>query len=185
MNKMENVVGLERDQIRFADHTSAWHDLFIAEAEQIRLSLGELLVEIEHFGSTAIPGIKAKPILDILAAVERIENGPACIPPLESIGYTYRPNAGIPGDLTFTKGGDRVTHILHVVQIDSLNWRGNLKFRDALRASPTLAREYEQLKLELAGEFQDRAQYTAGKTDFVWRVISPIDLDADEARHKD
>lgn len=179
MNQEKNLLGLERDQIRFVDYTTSWHDLFNLEAEQIRMALGDLLNEIEHFGSTAIPGIKAKPILDILAAIQNIEEGPICVPRLERIGYSYGRNAGIPGDYTFTKGGGSVTHILHVVEIGSLNWRGNLKFRDTLRASPQLAIEYEQLKLRLADSFIDSENFTSGKTGFIRRVISPIDVDAD------
>ena len=140
----------------------------------LKKALGPLAVGIEHFGSTAVPGLRAKPILDILVGIPLFEEGQRCIPLLEAIGYDYAPQAGIPGDYTFGRGIRR-THLVHVVQIDGPNWILNLRFRDALRRDPSLAQEYEALKSALARDFgHDRAAYTRGKSDFVRAVMEAV-----------
>lgn len=171
-----DLLGLEASAVRLRGSSARWRELYEEEATRIRAVLGNLIVDIQHFGSTSIPGVKAKPIIDILVGVARLADGEQCIPLLESIGYEYVPETGIPGDFTFGKRARR-THLVHVVEFGSINWRGNLKFRDALRADPALAVIYERLKLSLSEQFQDRASYTAGKSEFILEVVSPIDQD--------
>ncbi len=166
------VLGLEHQAVRFHDPTPVWAELYRQEEGRIRAALGVLLVDIQHYGSTAVPGIKAKPILDIMVGIGRFEDGPQCIAPLEALGYEYAPQAGIPGDYTFGKGECR-THLVHVVEYGGTNWRECLHFRDALRRDPALAREYEELKVALGQQYgHSRAEYTEGKTAFIQRVKS-------------
>jgi GrpB-like predicted nucleotidyltransferase (UPF0157 family) len=166
------VLGLEHDQVRLHPYTPLWAQLYRQEEEQINTAIGHLIVDIQHVGSTAVPGIEAKPILDIMAGVKRLEDARFYQAPLAAIGYEHRAHAGIPNDHVFGKGVMR-THILHIVEYGSREWTRNLYFRDALRSDPDLAREYEALKIELARKFSNnRAEYTAAKSAFIRKVIA-------------
>ncbi len=100
---------------------------------------------IEHYGSTAVPGLAAKPILDILVGLERLEDWQLCHDPLLGLGYDYAAHAGVPGHHIFGRGRDRTerTHLVHLVQFQGESWVSNLAFRDALRADPALRQRYE------------------------------------------
>ena len=146
-------------------------ELFAEEAVLLRRVVGDYVVAIEHIGSTAICGILAKPIIDIAVGVEKLTDGEKCVVPLENIGYEYRGEHGIARRFYFVKGEPR-THHLHLVEKDSDFWRSHLLFRDYLRAHPAVAKEYENLKLELARKYaNDRDAYLYGKTDFIENVL--------------
>jgi GrpB-like predicted nucleotidyltransferase (UPF0157 family) len=130
---------------------------------------------IHHIGSTAIPGIAAKPIIDMIAGVRDLEEARAAFEPLREHAYVFAPHR--PGEAHhFSKPSLRlseVTHGLHLTRPGSDLWRERLAFRDALRRDPALAAEYEELKLRLAGEHgDDAAAYTQGKRVFVARVLA-------------
>ena len=175
MNQDENtrgVLGVEQGQVRLHPYTPLWAKLYQQEKEQIKTAIGHLIVDIQHIGSTAIPGIKAKPVLDMMAGVKRLEDALLCQAPLAAIGYEYIADAGIPNDYVFGTGVVQ-THLLHVVEYGSREWTSNLYFRDALRSDPNLAREYEALKVELSRKFSNsRAEYTAAKSAFISKVIA-------------
>lgn len=119
--------------------------------------------------SAALPS--AKPIIDIAVAVRQIADAESCVIPLESIGYEYRGEQGIPGRHFFAKGEPR-THHLHLVEADSVFWRSHLLFRDYLRQHADVAAEYETLKRRLAIEYKDnREAYTEGKAAFIENVL--------------
>jgi tRNA threonylcarbamoyladenosine biosynthesis protein TsaE len=132
---------------RLAEHDPAWSERFEAEAEALRRALGSVAVQIEHVGSTSIPGIAAKPTIDIAVGVTTLELPPDAVAGLERLGYAfaedelrsweqrYRRGAGVPWET-----------IVHVVDWGGAHWDAFLRFRDALRASPELALEYEHLK---------------------------------------
>ena len=171
-DEYSGVLGLEHQAVRFHDPTPLWAQLYQQEERRILAALGLLVIDIQHYGSTAIPGIKAKPILDIMVGLKRFEDGPQCIALLESLGYDYAPQAGIPGDYTFGKG-ERRTHLVHVVEYGGENWAQSLRFRDVLKSDPALAREYEELKIRLGQQYgHSRAEYTDGKTAFIQKVLS-------------
>ena len=126
---------------------------------------------MEHYGSTSVPGIKAKPIIDILAGIGRLEDGPSLIGPLAALGYDYVGDKVVPGHHIYGKGVER-THLLHVVEYGSTIWTEALRFRDALRDDPALAREYEALKIALSEKYGERrADYTAAKASFIQSVL--------------
>jgi GrpB-like predicted nucleotidyltransferase (UPF0157 family) len=128
---------------------------------------------VHHIGSTAIPGIAAKPIIDIMAGVRGLEEARAAFEPLRGQSYLAAPHR--PGIAHhFVKPSLlRPTHGLHLTQPGSDLWRERLAFRDALRGDPALAGEYEALKLRLAAEHrQDAAAYTRDKRAFVARVLA-------------
>lgn len=166
----EPVLGLERGVVRLEPHDPRWEDLYRQEEVRLREALEGVLLGIEHYGSTAVPGIRAKPILDILVGVRQLGDVFQRLSELEALGYEYAPWAGVPGHHVFGKGEAR-THLLHVVEYGGRNWTENLYFRDQLRSAPELAAEYDALKLRLARANPDhRAAYTDGKAAFIKRV---------------
>jgi GrpB-like predicted nucleotidyltransferase (UPF0157 family) len=167
-----SVLGLERNVVRLHDYTPLWVELYREEEERIRAAIGHLIIDLQHIGSTAIPGIKAKPILDMMAGVARLDEALLCRAPLEALGYDYAAHAGVSNDYVFGKGAAR-THLLHVVEYGSAEWTNHLRFRDRLRNDRELAQEYERLKGELSRKFsENRAEYTSAKSEFIRKVVA-------------
>jgi len=162
------------EDVALVPHDSAWAEAFLLEQQRLlRFAPGQF-VDIQHFGSTAIPGIPAKPIIDILAGVASMEVADALTTPLLQFGYTTSVefNATLVGRRWFMRHAfGRRTHHLHVVVFGSAEWRRRLKFRDALRSSAELAHEYAALKVRLAAmHTADREAYTNAKAEFVLSV---------------
>lgn len=156
------------------EYDRLWPEQFAQEAERLRQAMGDALVAVEHVGSTSVPGLSAKPVLDILIGVRVFGEGEASVPALEALGYECRGENGIPGRLFFRKGlvEYRRTHHLHMVETGHEQWVSMLSFRDYLRAHPDEARRYEALKHDLASRFRDdRRAYTDGKAEFVEAVL--------------
>ena len=153
-----------------------WPSKYEEEKDRILGAIGDVAVAIEHIGSTAVPGLGAKPIIDIMVAVSRLADAERCIEPLQEIGYEYVPeyNDVIPERRYFHKGPPgAATYHLHMVELTSGFWKGHLLFRDFLRTHPEQARQYYQLKKELAAKFgADRDGYTEAKTSYIESVIA-------------
>ena len=153
-----------------------WRRRFEVERALLEGVLAPWLVEgIHHVGSTAIPGLGAKPVIDIVAGVQDLEAARAAFDPLREHAYHHTPHR--PGVAHhFSKPSARLselTHGLHLTKPGSDLWRERLAFRDALRVDSALAAEYEALKVRLAEEHAaDVGAYTAGKRDFVVRVLA-------------
>jgi GrpB-like predicted nucleotidyltransferase (UPF0157 family) len=168
------MLGLKHGVNRLVDYDSAWPAEFEAEAQRIRRVLGDLALGIEHYGSTAVVGLRAKPIIDILIGVQPLENWTQCRTPLEMLGYDYAEHAGVPDNYIFGRGRDHSerTHLVHVVEHRGAVWRACLVFRDALRADSVLAAQYVALKEHaIALVPEGRATYTALKQGFVEAVV--------------
>ena len=166
------ILGLEKGVVRLAPYYSEWADIFEEEKRLLMSAVGDYIIDIQHIGSTAIPDMIAKPIIDIGIAIADFDEGKICIEPIERLGYIYKGENGIPRRHYFVKG-DPTTHHLHIVEHKSEEWRKNIIFRDALRADKNLAKEYAKLKMELADKFRnDRVSYTGGKTAFVEYVLN-------------
>jgi GrpB-like predicted nucleotidyltransferase (UPF0157 family) len=146
-----------------------WPERFKAEAEALARVFGSQLLSIHHFGSTAIPGISAKPIIDILVIVREIQTVDALNPRLAGMGYQPVGEYGIPGRRFFYKGTSELrSHHLHVYQAGNPHIMRHLAFRDYMRTHPVSARAYSRLKESLASEHpEDMEGYIAGKNDFV------------------
>lgn len=157
------------------DYDPQWPILYEEEKDRILGLIGRLVVAIEHIGSTAVPGLGAKPIIDIMVAVHRLADAEECVEPLRSIGYEYVPeyNDIIPERRYFHKGPQGAhTHHLHMVELTSDFWERHLLFRDFLRTHPEEARDYYDLKKELAVKYRsDREAYTEAKTAFIESVV--------------
>jgi GrpB-like predicted nucleotidyltransferase (UPF0157 family) len=166
-----DVLGLEQGLVRLHAPTPLWADLYQQEAKRIRTALAPQLLGLEHIGSTAIPGIKAKPILDMMAGLPRLEDALLCRELLETLGYVHAVQIVIERDVVFTRG-TAWTHLLHVVEYGSRQWFCNLRFRDRLRNEPGLAEEYEHLKVCLSEEFKhNRPGYTKAKAAFIQSIV--------------
>ncbi len=166
------------DNIELVDYNPKWPSMFTKEAKRLRATLdADLVLEIEHFGSTAIPGLSAKPIIDILVLVRSIEEAKFnAVRQLEQLGYIFWADNPATDRMLFIKGmpphGLQRTHHVHLVDSTSDQWVKRLGFRDFLRAHPEEATRYEALKKELAIHFKtDREAYTAGKTSYVEGVL--------------
>lgn len=145
----------------------------MAEAARLTdaLSRFDVSVSLEHTGSTSVPGLAAKPIVDILAGRGLDEPREALIEALQSAGYVYRGEQGILGRDFFRRGNPRQYH-LHLTQVGSQFWLDHLTFRDYLRAHSEMAARYAALKLELASLHpHDREAYIEGKTEFVNSIL--------------
>lgn len=163
------ALGLDRTVVRVVPHDPAWARLFAEETARLRAALGDAVIAIEHVGSTSVPGLAAKPILDLAASVPSLADAIALLPALRRVGYEHKADPETPERMYFVKGPpERRTHHLSLAEPGSHFWRQHLRFRDLLRADPQLAAEYERLKLDLADCHRgDRPAYTAGKQAFV------------------
>jgi GrpB-like predicted nucleotidyltransferase (UPF0157 family) len=152
-------------------YDAEWPRRFAAEAERLRQVFGPELVAVHHIGSTAVPGLAAKPIIDIMPVVRRLEAADERAPAMRALGYEAMGEFGIAGRRYFRKGGDRRTHHVHVFRVGDPNVARHLAFRDYLRAHPEVAAAYGALKRELAARHpEDIEAYMDGKDAFVRRT---------------
>lgn len=149
-----------------------------ARFEQERKLLEEALAPwltggVHHVGSTAVPGLAAKPVIDILAGVESLETSRASFDALAALDYSYAPYRAEEMHWFCKPSPAHRTHHLHLMPAGSRRYRDELAFRDALRAAPQLARQYAELKHRLAAQYrEDREAYTEGKAPFVAGVLA-------------
>jgi len=167
-------LGLESGTVRLEPYDPNWPREFSAEAERLRqhFALIPLALVLEHMGSTAVPGLAAKPILDILAGYPEGAAVAPYIDAFESADYVHREDQEIPDREFFRRGNPRSYHV-HLAAIGGRFWRDHLFFRDRLRADEALRDAYATLKQDLAARFPlDRESYLAGKESFVSGVLS-------------
>ena len=160
--------------IEIVGYDASWPALFAAERALLEKHLQPWLAgAIEHIGSTAVPGLPAKPIIDLMAPVESLAATRPAIAAAAGAGYVYFPYKADVMHWLCKPSPHWRTHHLHLVPFGSALWEQRLRFRDALRADPALAAEYAALKFDLARRFRhDREAYTEAKTPFVERVPS-------------
>jgi GrpB-like predicted nucleotidyltransferase (UPF0157 family) len=150
-----------------------WRSRFEEERVALEAAIGDAIVDgVHHVGSTSVPGLEAKPIVDILVGVRDLESSRGCFEGLKALSYVYAPYRAEEMHW-FCKPSPRSrTHHLHLVPVDGRRYRAELAFRDYLRAHPDVADDYASLKRELAANFEnDREAYTAGKDEFVEGVL--------------
>lgn len=160
--------------IRIVDYDPAWPARFVAEAGQLRRVLGARALRIDHVGSTSVPGLAAKPVIDIQVSVAPLQPAAAYAQALGQLGYSFITRGCF--DLVypfFQKPGDwPSTHHVHLCEAGGEQERLHLAFRDQLRLQPLLAADYVRLKRQLAAVHggstdEARERYSLGKTDFV------------------
>jgi GrpB-like predicted nucleotidyltransferase (UPF0157 family) len=167
------------DEVEIVSYDPSWPDLFAAEQRVLRQALPpDVFIVIEHAGSTAIPGVAAKPIIDIFVAVPSIADAKrTLVEPIKAIGYVYWEDNPNPERMFFVKGmppfGARRTHHVHLCEPSSEYWTCPLLFRDYLRQHPDHASRYVELKRDLAERYRDdREGYTAAKDAFVFEIVA-------------
>ena len=193
-------LGLPRRSAIVEPYNPNWPALFQRERRRIVAAIGHIAAGVHHVGSTSIPGMPAKPILDIAVLLNDFDDGERCIEPLEKIGYLHMGVMDdIPGDRVFHRGADLPggcldsddksktdatpapegltdivqTHILHMYAVDNPVRHHHLHFRDYLIAHPEIAAEYARLKVSLSSKHpSDRKSYSAGKKSFITRVLA-------------
>lgn len=127
------MIGLKRGTVKLLPYNPKWKEFFEKEKKRIQKKLGNLVISIEHVGSTATPGIIAKPIIDIAIVVKSIKSPNKLIKILESLSYEYKKDDDVPGRLFFTKGPEnKRTHYIHVVKLKGQEWKKLILFRDYL-----------------------------------------------------
>lgn len=161
------------EPIRLSAYDRAWPERFDEERAALAEAIGNWIVGgIHHVGSTAVPGLEAKPIIDILVGVRDLEESRACFEPLTGLDYLYAPY--LPEEMHwFCKPRpSHRTHHLHLAPVGSRRYADELAFRDRLRADSSVAAEYAALKSGLAARFaRDRESYTEAKSDFIREVL--------------
>jgi GrpB-like predicted nucleotidyltransferase (UPF0157 family) len=161
-----------------AEYDPRWPDLFETEKKRILDAIGPRVLATEHVGSTAVPGMPAKPVIDMMVGTRNVAaTADACAASLQSIGYEYIPKPALTDRRFFRRGAwllECMYH-LHMVELGGETWNRYTVFRDALRADPELARGYHELKRQLAAEYRfDRGAYTAEKNSFIEGVIARV-----------
>lgn len=172
----------KEDGVELVAYDEKWPEIAAVEIKRLRAALPqECVLDIQHVGSTAIPGSLAKPIIDIQIAVASLPIiKPIAVDILEVLGYQYWAENPDPERLFFVKGmppfGKKRTHHVHIVEPSSKHWQGKIRFRDYLIAHPEVAREYEELKRKLAVKYTyDRESYTEAKSDFINGILLKAD----------
>jgi GrpB-like predicted nucleotidyltransferase (UPF0157 family) len=166
------------DSIHIVDYNPDWIDL---AQQEIALLIGQFshqhwLIDIQHIGSTAVPGLAAKPIIDIYLGVSSLRDAQAAIVPLEKLGYVFWKDNPNPEKMFFVKGmppfGTGRTHHVHIVKYDSDYWRARILFRDYLCKHKEEIQTYAAFKYKLMDEFrEDREAYTDAKFNYISSVL--------------
>ncbi|MDD2467688.1 MAG: GrpB family protein [Desulfobulbus sp.] len=168
------MIGLKRHTVHVVEHDPNWITLAATAYHEVWPVCRDLLVDLQHVGSTAVPALPAKPILDLAAAVTTMEVIPELVQRLTQIGYIYRGNGGNEGGHLFIRESapDIRTIHMHIVEHHGTQWRNYLLFRDLMRDNAGLCLLYAELKQKIGNTFKnDRNAYTAAKYDFIQYVL--------------
>lgn len=168
-------IGLKRGTVELRNYDPAWASIAQEVIEQLTAILGSLAIEIQHVGSTAIKGIKAKPIIDIALAVDDLELNENIVAGLNKAGYFKSKSHRIAGDVLYCDGDEfaetRSFHI-HIVKCESKEWKDYICFKDYLNKNEEAAKEYEKVKIELANlNLDNRITYTEGKNKIIAKLL--------------
>ena len=164
------MIGLKRGTVELIDHQPEWEEIAAATIKSLKEIFGDTALDIQHIGSTAIRHIKAKPIIDIAVGVESFETLADVLPCLEESDIYKRSHNRFSQDLLYVINGteNKRTHQIHILKIDSPQWRNYVDFRDYMNAFPAKAKEYENLKIELVEKCSNnQSAYTDGKQAFM------------------
>jgi GrpB-like predicted nucleotidyltransferase (UPF0157 family) len=170
----------QTQRIVVVDYDPAWPALFEQLRSKVWSVLGDVALSIEHVGSTSVPGLAAKPIIDLSVVVPSEREIPLAVERLASLGYQHLGNLGIVGREAFRRPPGSPAHNLYVCPQDSLGLRNHLAVRDHLRTHPKTAQAYGELKRRLAAEFPDDIEsYVDGKTELLIGILRESGLSGD------
>lgn len=154
-------------KVRLTDFSEDWSRMFQTEAEFLKTIFCNEIIRFEHFGSTSVQGMKAKPVIDMMCIVKDIEKVDLFNQEMASLGYDVVGEWGITGRRLFRKGGENRTHHIHFYQLDNPQIERHLLFRDYLRLHPEEAAKYSCFKEELVRCFDNTSEYSRAKKTFV------------------
>jgi GrpB-like predicted nucleotidyltransferase (UPF0157 family) len=161
-------------EIVIVEYDPAWPAEFERLHDRAQAALGEVAIAIEHVGSTAVPGLPAKDVIDLVAVIDSDDDLPEAISRLEAIGYEARGSLGVEGREAFWWPEGEKRHHLYVSPKTSAELQAQVAFRELMRRDPAAARDYVALKRQLAARFRDdRNAYTEGKTEFIEAALRP------------
>ena len=165
------MIGLKRGEVKLLPYDAEWGEVTHRTIEVLKEIFGGVAEDVQHIGSTAVPSIKAKPIIDIVVGVTSIEAALTLVPDLEAAGFIRRHVSQDEDHLFFSCVGDEEnvrTHHVHVVPYGENRWVSYVALRDYLKNDASAAKEYERLKEELASKYpEDRSAYTEAKKEFL------------------
>lgn len=162
-------------RIRIAEYDPAWVTIFEKLCSFVLPVVKDHIIRIEHVGSTSVPGLAAKPIVDMDLVARTKEDVCSNIRCLATLGYVHEGDLGVPGREAFIPPGNVQWHHLYVCTIDNAEFTKHIRFRDYLRSHPKEAQKYGVLKRELARQYEnDRAAYTNAKGVFINRVLNTL-----------
>lgn len=178
-----SVIGLKRGEVKLAPYSDEWGVIADGIIKELNNILAEIAVDIQHIGSTAVKGMAAKPIIDIVVGVRNIKDIEKYIPRLEESGYIKRPR-DVENQELFVCGdfsqNTRTCHI-HIVKYNEEAWNNYIKLRDYLISDRCKAKEYERLKKKLAERYPDnRTAYTKGKSNLIESFIEEAEKKGDQ-----
>lgn len=176
------MLGLNRKNVKLSKYHPGWKKAFNDEKIAIQKKLRKAVLDIEHIGSTSIPGMSAKPILDFMIAIKSIDGYEKYVKLLKELKYEFRrDNRATQEHVIFVKGPeDMRTHYLKLTKTDSKFWKENILFRDYLINHPKVATEYKELKENLQESYSsNRATYTEVKAEFIQKILTLAKAEGD------
>lgn len=170
---MNKIIGLKKGTVKLKRHNPKWKVLFEKERKVLLKKFHKVILEISHGGSTAIPNISAKPIIDIFAVVPSLKKVESVRKDLEKLGYESRGEERVRERILYVKGKPALrTHHLQLVERKSNEWKNHILIRDYFLKYPEVAKEYAELKKKLAKKYpNDRKAYSHGKDKFIKSII--------------
>lgn len=166
-------IGLPRGTVEVRDYDPAWKVEFEDEKNVLLQHFPREILEVSHGGSTSVPDMRSKPIIDMFAVVPNLADAESLRERLEALGYHYRGEEGVPGRILFAKGPEeKRTHHLNLVEKTNEQWLNHISLREYYIRHPDVARQYMELKESLAKQFpNDRGDYGKGKKEFIQSVL--------------
>lgn len=171
------MIGLKRGVVKIAPYCKEWAKLFEKEKKRLEKALGNKVVDIQHVGSTSIPDMSAKPVIDINVGIKMMKNSGKFIKLFKSLGYKYNPKFGSErAHMVFIKGNQvSRTHHLHLMRYNGDIWKKHLSFRKYLREHRGDAKKYEHLKKSLQKKFtNDIHNYIVNKAEFIESIAKKV-----------
>ncbi len=169
----EKMIGLNKEEVKLYPHSADWAEEYEKEKVILQKILGDDIIEIHHVGSTSIPGLMAKPIIDIAVGVKDEQTQIKLIPILASYGYDMKDSIKEKGEVLARKGPPELrTHYIHIEIINTPKWEEHILFKDYLIKHPEYVQKYQNLKQKLAQECNlNRKLYTSQKDEFIKDVL--------------
>lgn len=171
MKSKGRVSKTDKRKVEVVSYNPNWKKMYKEESEKVKNILNDIIIDIHHIGSTSIPGIKAKPVIDILVEVKNIEVVDRYNNKMKELGYEAMGEHGIPKRRFFRKRENKRTHHIHIFQVGNEEIERHINFKEYLVAHPDKAREYSKLKEKLANKYtHDVENYINSKSDFIKEI---------------